>query len=299
MMDLRRLRYFVVLAETLHFGRAALRLSISQPPLSHQIRVLEDELGARLFDRTNRHVELTAAGKALLPEARSLLEQAERAGSIAARVQKGEVGELRIGFTSAAALTQVIPGLILAYRQNWPGVHMRIEELTTQGQLTAMLERRLDVAFVRATKKPDLPASLGAARLLEDALVVALPGTHPLGQESASLSIKALADEAFVMFPPDSGTGVYDQIMMLCRRAGFAPRLAQEGRSAATIMGLVAAGLGIALVPESFLTIRAGGVVHRTLQEKEAKSAMWMVFRTIDVSAQEKAFVALAGVAQA
>lgn len=119
-MDLRRLRYFVVLAETLHFGRAALRLSIAQPPLSHQIRVLEEELGARLFDRNNRRVELTAAGMALLPEARALLAQAEKASTIAARVERGELGELRIGFTSAAALTQVIPRLILAYRRDWP-----------------------------------------------------------------------------------------------------------------------------------------------------------------------------------
>jgi len=289
-MDLRRIRYFVVLAETLHFGRAALRLNIAQPPLSHQIRVLEEELGARLFERSNRRVELTPVGQALLPEARALLAQAERAGSVAARARRGEFGELRIGFTSASALTQAIPPLILAYRRRWPGVHLRIEELTTHEQLAAMLERRLDVAFVRGTEAPELPDSLRAIRLLEDALIVALPPQHPLGSRGGPLSIGALADEDFVMYPQDSGTGVYDQIMGLCRMAGFAPRVTQEARSLTTIIGLVATGLGVALVPASIRSINANGVMYRPLQEQAARSAMWVVLREGEVSAQERGF---------
>jgi DNA-binding transcriptional LysR family regulator len=289
-MDLRRIRYFVVLAETLHFGRAALRLNIAQPPLSHQIRVLEDELGARLFDRNNRRVELTPAGQALLPEARTLLAQADKTAAIAARAQRGELGELRIGFTSASALTHAIPPLILAYRRQWPGVYLRIEELTTQAQLTAMLERRLDVAFVRGTQAPDLPPSLRAIRLFEDALVVALPAQHALGHDTAPLSIRALAAEGFVMYPQESGTGIYDQIMSLCRRAGFALRVAQEARSLTTIIGLVAAGLGVAVVPASTRSIVADGVMYRPLREPAARSAMWVVLRTGEVSAQERGF---------
>jgi len=293
-MDLRRIRYFVVLAETLHFGRAAMRLNIAQPPLSHQIRVLEDELGARLFERSNRRVELTPAGQALLPEARILLAQAERAGGIAARVQRGELGELRLGFTSSSALTQVVPRLIHAYRQRWPGVHLRIEELTTQEQLAAMLEHRLDIAFVRGFESPDLPDSLQAVRLFEDALVVALPPQHRLAKDSGPLATGALADEAFVMYPREIGTGVYDQIMSLCRRAGFAPRVVQEARAVATIVGLVAAGLGVALVPEALRSIGINGVAYRPLREKEARSAMWMVFRAGRLSAQESGFRELA-----
>ena len=289
-MDLRRIRYFVVLAETLHFGRAALRLNMAQPPLSHQIRVLEEELGARLFERNNRRVELTPAGQALLPEARALLAQADRAEAIAARAQRGELGELRVGFTSASALTQAIPPLILAYRRRWPGVYLRIEELTSQEQLTAMLEHRLDVAFVRGTQAPDLPPRLRAIRLFEDALVVALPPQHPLGEDDSPLRVGALADENFVMYPEDSGTGIYDQIMALCRRAGFAPRLVQEARSLTTIIGLVAAGLGVALVPASTRSISANGVMYRPLREKAARSAMWVVLREGDISAQERGF---------
>jgi DNA-binding transcriptional LysR family regulator len=295
-MDLRRLRYFVVLAETLHFGRAALRLNIAQPPLSHQIRVLEEELGARLFDRSNRHVELTAAGTALLPEARALLAQAEKASAIAARVERGELGELRIGFTSAAALTHVIPRLILAYRRGWPGVRLSIHELTTQGQLTAMLERRLDFAFIRGTVAPDLPLAFGAVRLFEDAFVAVLPPQHPCADTSGPLSVKALINEPFVMYPADSGTGAYEHVMSLCRHAGFAPQVVQEALSAVTMVGLVAAGLGVALVPESFQRIEASGVAFRPLRESQAKSAMWLVFRADEVTVREAAFLELAGV---
>lgn len=294
MMDLRRIRYFVVVAETLHFGRAAMRLNIAQPPLSHQIRVLEEELGARLFERSNRRVELTPAGQALLPEARALLAQAERAGDIAARVQRGELGELRVGFTSSAALTQVVPRLIHAYRQRWPGVHLRIEELTTQEQLTAMLERRLDIAFVRGFESPDLPGSLQALRLFGDALVVALPPQHRLARATGPLAASALADEAFVMYPREIGTGVYDQIMSLCRRAGFAPRVGQEARAVATIVGLVAAGLGVALVPEALRSIGIKGVAYRPLREKEARSAMWMVLKAGRLPVLESRFLELA-----
>ncbi|PLZ01030.1 LysR family transcriptional regulator [Burkholderia sp. WAC0059] len=293
-MDLRRIRYFAVLAEELHFGRAAQRLNIAQPPLSQQIRVLEDELGARLFERSNRHVELTPAGKALLPEARALLAQAERAGTVALRAQRGELGELRVGFTSSAAFSTVIPRLIYAYRHRLPEVHLRLEELTTQQQLTAMLERRLEVAFVRGPDKPDLPPTLEATRLLQDSLVAVLPAGHALLAREGPLSVGALRDEAFVMYPSESGTGVYDQILSLCRRAGFAPRVTQEAKQAPTIVGLVAAGLGVSLVPASLQNINVNGVAYRPLRENAARSAMWLVLRAGARSEQETLFATLA-----
>ena len=293
-MDLRRIRYFIVLSEELHFGRAAQRLNIAQPPLSQQIRVLEEELGARLFERSNRRVELTAAGKALLPEARALVAQAERTGEVARRAQLGELGELRVGFTGSAAFGSVIPKLIFEFRCRLPEVHLRLEELTTQQQLTAMVERRLEVAFVRGMTPPDLPSWLQVTRLFEDALVVVLPAQHPLAARESALSIEALKDEGFVMYPRESGTGVYDQIIALCQQAGFAPRLAQEARESPTIVGLVAAGLGVAIVPASLRNINVDGVAYRPLRGKAARSVMWMVLRAEKLSPQEALFMTLA-----
>jgi DNA-binding transcriptional LysR family regulator len=298
-VDLRRLGYFVMLAETLHFRRAAAQLHLAQPALSQQIRVLEQELGAQLFERTNRRVELTPAGHALLPEARALLAQAGRASTIAARVARGELGELRIGFTSAAALTEAVTRIVLAYRQQWPGVHLRIDELTTSEQVTAMIERRLDFAFVRGAEPPSLPPNLRAVLLFEDALVAALPPRHPLAASAGPLAVRALADEPFVMYPQASGTGIHAQVLSLCQRANFAPRVVQEARSAATIVGLVAAGLGVSLVPASFRGIGGNGVVYRPLRDRGAKSAMWLVVRTGVVSAQERQFLEAAGLSDA
>jgi len=293
-MDLRRIRYFIVLSEELHFGRAAARLNIAQPPLSQQIRVLEDELGARLFERNNRRVELTAAGKALVPEARALIAQAERTGTVAQRAQRGELGELRVGFTGSAAFSTVIPQLISEYRRRLPGMHLRLQELTTQQQLTAMLERRLEVAFIRSAAKPDLPPTLQATRLFEDALVAVLPAQHPLALQGDALSVGALRDEGFVMYPRETRTSVYDQIVSLCQHSGFAPQVAQEARETPTIIGLVAAGLGVALVPASLRSINVNGVAYRPLREKGARSAMWLVLRAGPLSPQEALFATLA-----
>jgi len=292
-MDLRRIRYFVTVAETLHFGRAAERLNIAQPPLSQQIRVLENELNVRLFDRTNRQVELTQAGGLLLPEARALLAQADRIETTASRVQQGALGELHIGLTSAGALTPVIRKLILAYRRAFPGVALRIQELTTQEQLSATLDRKLDIAFIRSNVTPSLPPTLHAKRLVKDALVVALPLAHPFAADPAPLAVQALAAEPFIMFPSVGGTGVYDQIIALCFRAGFVPQVEQEAQAATTMIGLVAAGLGVALVPSSFKGIAVDEVAFRDLADPGAKSAMWIVMRK-DATEHEDAFWRLA-----
>jgi DNA-binding transcriptional LysR family regulator len=299
MIDLRRIRYFVAVAETLHFGRAAERLGMAQPPLSQQIRVLESELGATLFTRTNRRVDLTAAGKVLLPEARALLIQADRTTAAVVRAQRGEVGELRIGFTGSAAFGNAIPQLIHAYRQRAPEVHLQLQELTTQQQLAAMLEQRLDVAFVRGPAAPALPRTLRATHLFDDPLVAALPAQHRLASRHGelavgALAVGALANEGFVMYPRESGTGIYDQIIGLCQTAGFTPRVVQEAREAPTIVGLVAAGLGVALVPSMLRSIAIGNVAYRPLRAKAAGSAMWMILRTHGLSAQEQLFDALA-----
>jgi DNA-binding transcriptional LysR family regulator len=294
MIDLRRICYFVVLAEELHFGRAAKRLGISQPPLSQQIRVLERELEVRLFARNNRRVELTPAGTALLPEARRLVAQAERTLAVARRAQLGELGELRIGFTPSSAFSSFFPQMILEFHRRFRDVHLTLHEMTTRQQVTAMIERRLDIGFIRSAGKPEAAPSLQLLHLFEDPLVVAVPSGHPLGKQQTPISIAVLAGEPFVMHPREAGTSAHDQIIDLCQRAGFVPHIVQEARETSTIVGLVATGLGVGIVPASLRNIKVKGVKYRPLQEKESRSSMWLALRGDRSSPQEEMFAILA-----
>jgi DNA-binding transcriptional LysR family regulator len=295
-MELRHLRYFVVLAEELHFGRAAQRLGISQPPLSQQILALERALDARLLERTNRRVELTEAGRVFLVEARATLDQAERAAAIVGRSQRGEVGELKIGFAPSAPFIAPFMKTILAFRQTRPDIRLVLEELVTPQQIDALAERRLHIGFIRKPAFPDLPDQLAAVELYREPLAVVLRADHRLAarhQDGAAL-LKALASEPFVFFPRESGTSLYDQVVALCRKAGFRPRIEQEARANSTILGLVAAGLGASVLPASLQAIAVENVAYRALSAADAKSSIWLVHRRHDQSPASRAFVALA-----
>jgi DNA-binding transcriptional LysR family regulator len=296
MMELRHLRYFVALAEELHFGRAARRIGISQPPLSQQIRLLEADLGVRLLERTNRRVELTAAGGVFLVEARATLAQAERAAAMAGRAERGEVGELRIGFASSGALNAPFTRTIRAFRKALPGVHLVLEEQVTADQIEALIERRLQIGFIRSPVAPDLPEGLVAIELCREPLLVFLRADHPLAvaRRGRAVPLAALADEPFVFFPSGAGTSLYDQVMALCRKAGFRPRVEQEARANATILGLVAAGLGVSILPASLAGFAVAAVVGLRLSPAGPPTALWLVHRRDDPSPAAAAFVALA-----
>lgn len=294
-MELRHLRYFVALAEELHFSRAAARLGISQPPLSQQIQALEEELGARLLHRTNRRVDLTEAGRLFLIEARATLAQAERAADMAGRAQRGEIGELKLGFTASAPFTVTIPKMIFAFRQAFPAVHLTLQEMTTKQQIEAMTERRLHVGFIRSPVYPTMPSELKALELFREPLVAILRANHPLtaGDPADGIALSSLAAEPFVMHPRAVGTGLHDQIIALCQQAGFSPRVSQEAREAPTIVGLVAAGLGVTILPSSFRRIRVEGVAYRDLADQGAMTAMWLAYPEHDLSPATRAFVDL------
>ena len=292
-MELRHLRYFVVLAEELHFSRAAQRLGISQPPLSQQIRALELSLNARLFERTNRRVELTEAGRALLVEARATLDQAERAANIVGQAQRGEIGELKIGFAPSAPLIAPFTATILAFRKSAPGVRLVLNEQVTTEQIDALLERRLHVGFIRSPSVPDLPDAIAAIELYREPLSVFLRADHPLARHRA-VPLKALAAEPFVFFPRSHGTSLYDQMFALCRKAGFIPRIDQEARGNATILGLVAVGLGVSILPASLRGIAVADVACRDLSPAGVPTSMWLIHRRHDQSPASAAFVALA-----
>ncbi|KSD33697.1 LysR family transcriptional regulator [Pseudomonas aeruginosa] len=290
-MELRHLRYFIAVAEELHFGRAAERLGISQPPLSQQIQALEEEIGARLFERTNRRVELTDAGRLFLDESRQVLALVDKAVLLARRAHLGELGELKIGFTSSAPFTSTIPSSIHAFRKAYPDVHLDLQEMSSRQVLKALLEESLQVGVIRPLALPD---TVHWVELFREPLVAVLRADHPLAAGSEEgLAIAALAEEPFVFFPRSYGTGLYDQVIALTRQAGFSPRIAQEASEAMTIIGLVSAGLGVSILPASFRRTRVDGVVYRTLSDPEATTAVWLVRRQRENSPLALSFIDL------
>ena len=290
-MELRHLRYFIAVAEELHFGRAAQVLGISQPPLSQQIQALEREVGARLFERTNRRVELSEAGRLFLQEARLVLAQVDKAADVARRAQSGELGELKIGFTSSAPFNSSIPQAIFAFRQAFPAVHLNLQEMSSTEVAESLVDESIQVGLMRPLPLPD---SLGVIELMREPLVAVLNAGHPLVDGSErGLHLAQLAQEPFVFFPRTYGSGLYAQLLNLARDAGFSPHFAQEAGEAMTIIGLVAAGLGVSVLPASYQRIRIDGVVYRTLLDKEAVTAVWLVQRKGAQSPMAKAFVEL------
>jgi DNA-binding transcriptional LysR family regulator len=287
-MELRHLRYFIAVAEELHFGRAAEQLGISQPPLSQQIQALEQELGARLFERTNRRVELSEAGRLFLEEARLVLAQVDKAADVARRAQLGELGEMKIGFTSSAPFSTSIPKAIHAFRQAFPAVHLNLQEMSSKKVADALLDESIEIGLMRPLPLAD---SLRVQELFREPLVAVLNAAHPLAANGESgLRLEALAGEPFVFFPRGYGSGLYAQLMSLANRAGFNPHFSQEAAEAMTIIGLVAAGLGVSVLPASFQRIRIDGVVYRTLLDEGAETAVWLVQRNEAPSAMARAF---------
>ena len=290
-MELRHLRYFIAVAEELHFGRAAQVLGISQPPLSQQIQALEQEIGARLFERTNRRVELSEAGRLFLQEARLVLAQVDKAADVARRAQLGELGELKIGFTSSAPFNSSIPQAIFAFRQAFPAVHLNLQEMSSTEVAESLVDESIQVGLMRPLPLPD---SLSVVELIREPLVAVLNAGHPLVEGSErGLHLAQLAEEPFVFFPRTYGSGLYAQLLNLARDAGFSPHFAQEAGEAMTIIGLVAAGLGVSVLPASYQRIRIDGVVYRTLLDQEAVTAVWLVQRKGQQTPMAKAFVEL------
>ena len=276
-MELRHLRYFIAVAEELHFGRAAQVLGISQPPLSQQIQALEQEVGARLFERTNRRVELSEAGRLFLEEARLVLAQVDKAADVARRAQLGELGELKIGQRG--------------HRTSHPAVHLNLREMSSTQVAEGLVDESIEVGIMRPLGLPD---SLSVVELMREPLVAVLGSKHPLAQGSEEgLFLSALALEPFVFFPRSYGSGLYAQLLSLARDAGFSPHFAQEAGEAMTIIGLVAAGLGVSVLPASYQRMRIDGVVYRPLLDPEAVSAVWLVQRKDQKSPMAKAFVDL------
>lgn len=260
-MDLRHLRYFVAVAEELHFGHAAERLHIAQPPLSRQIRALEEELGLRLFDRNRNGVALTEAGKVFLLDVRRLFESLDVAVTRAQQAARGALGTLRIGYVGSAVYSG-LPATVRSFRSRFPDVVISIRQMSPSEQVAALLEGRVELGFARA---PVHEPSLRARVVLDEELIAALPEGHALAHHK-QLALKRLASEPFLIASRARGPGFHDYVLSICRHAGFTPRIVQEG-SHLDVLSLVAAGMGVALVPESLRELRERDVRYRSLRE--------------------------------
>ena len=273
-IELRHLRYFIAVAEELHFGHAAARLNISQPPLSQQIQILEQQIGARLFARTNRSVSLTEAGRQFLADSRQILSQVDDAAARAARLHHGETGELRIGFTSSAPFIKAVSDTLSTFRRRYPDVHIQTRETNTREQIVPLNEGALDLGLLRNTQLPD---TLAWERVLREPLLAMVPRDHPLASQPR-VSLRELAREPFVFFDPHVGTGLYDDILGLMRRYDLTPAITQEVGEAMTIIGLVAAGLGVSILPASFRRVQLLEMCWLPIEEQDAVSEMWLVW---------------------
>lgn len=293
-MELRHFRYFVAVAEERHMTRAAARLGIQQPPLSQQIRALEAELQVQLLRRKPRGIELTQAGEAFFAEARQVLQQAERAVTAARRTARGEIGRMALGFTSSASFHPFVPRLIRDFRAAYPLVALSLEESGTGELVAALAAERLDAAFVRSPIGD--AAGIAVASLLEENMAAALPAGHRLAApgQVAPLALAALAPETFILYRRPVGPGLYDAIIAACQRAGFSPQIGQQAPRMLATLSLVAAGLGVTLVPQSMQLMRLDGVVYRPLDAASTPVApLNLAYRRSEGSAAVRRFVAL------
>ena len=284
-MELRHLRSFLTVAEELHFGRAAARLHISQPPLSQQIRRLEDEIGARLFRRTNRRVQLTPAGRAFLVEARQAIASAERAVGAAQRAERGELGELVVGYVTSATYGP-LPDVIRRFRKRLPEVELKLRNLRSVHQSQALIERRIDVGLVR-------PHAADSRIVYEafwwEPVVVALPSDHPLAHRTA-VDIADLATDIFLIAPAEDAVAFHDEVFALCRRTGFTPRVDDGVPDAQAALALVAAGLGVHPVAAALQRFKRRGVVYRPLRPRSLRIELGLAWRHDDDSALVQQF---------
>jgi DNA-binding transcriptional LysR family regulator len=274
-IDLRRLYYFVVVAEELHFTRAAERLHIAQPPLSYHIQQLEHELDVQLFTRTRHHVQLTEAGRTLLSEAYRLFSQVEQMVRVVQRIGHGEVGLLTLGFVPSAS-NNILPAILRLFRERYPEVRLLLKEQNPDQMIRGLEELRLDVGFLYL---PCESSALEKRAVSREPLIAVLPQNHPLAVR-AEIALSELAEDFFVLPPRYAAVpGLLSHIMESCLKAGFVPKVAQEAWLMQTIIGLVAANIGVALVPASVQHLHRTGVTYKPLQGSSVHVEMGMIWR--------------------
>lgn len=285
-MDHKLMQSFVAVAEELHFGRAAVRLHISQPPLTKQIQQLEQAMGVRLLERTKRKVELTVAGRVFLDEARAVLHQTGQAVELARKAGRGETGHLSVGFIDAA-IYSVVPTIVRQFTERYPEVELSLTDLRIPNQVKLVAERQLDIGFVHP---PIVHKALRVESILVEPLIVALPETHRLAAET-EIALADLAPEALIQFPRSINPSLYDEIVGLCRSSGFSPRIVREATPKQTIIGLVSVGLGVSLLPACLENLRRSGVVYRPIRGRNLSIDTSIIYRREQPSPVLKVFL--------
>ena len=271
-MELRHLRYFCATAREMHVGRAAETLHIAQPALTIQIKALEAEIGTKLFDRVGRSIVLTEAGQAFLHEATAILENVERATAIARDIGKGVAGTLRVGFTESASFSPIVNQVLTAFRLDWPDVELLLEEDITEALVQAMERGSLDVAFVRPPTRAS--EALTVEPMGNEPMVVAMAKQHRLARRK-SVKLRELASEDFVS--RKRNTALSDAVMAACRRAGFAPRIAQHAPQLSAMINLVSASLGIAIVPSCMREVRKDSVAFVSIDDLDVHAQLGLL----------------------
>jgi DNA-binding transcriptional LysR family regulator len=288
-MELRQLGYFVTLAEELHFGKAATRLGIAQPALTQQIKALEAMLGTKLFLRTKRSVTLSPAGALVLEEARQVLRQADHTRAIAMQAGRGELGVLEVGFVGSAIFSGAIAAAIFAYRQTRPQVDIRLNEMNIGQQLRLLDENKLDVGFIRPPVL-QLPPGVVIEPITSESILLAIHDAHPLAHRKG-LHIKDLSDELFIVPSLHPRMGFYAHSEAVWRDAGFQPRVEHKTPQLATICSLVAAGAGVALVPESLQRLQLRNVYYRSLKGVAQRTELAIAYRRNEAAPTIRAFI--------
>ncbi|AKU24131.1 LysR family transcriptional regulator [Massilia sp. NR 4-1] len=291
-IELRQLRYFLTVAEELHFGRAAKRLHMTQPPLSQAIQGLEELLGVRLFERNRRGVALTPAGDALLAEARRLLDQALELPAIVQRAAAGEAGRLSLAFVSSADYS-VLPPFLRAYRSAYPQVQIRLQEATSDLQLDELLHGRIDAGLLIPPLPEKAKAELEYLPVLSEPLILAAPADLADLPSEGAVDLAALPPLPLIVFPRAISPGLHDAILAVFRAAGITPAIGQEAIQMQTIVSLVSAGMGIALVPQSVSNLRRPGVEYRPLTQSTPLVETGLAWRRDNASPVLRGFLEL------
>ncbi|MFJ4892347.1 MULTISPECIES: LysR substrate-binding domain-containing protein [unclassified Streptomyces] len=281
MLDLRQLRYFVAVAEDEHVGRAAERLHISQSPLSRQIAQLEKNLGLTLFERSQQRIRLTSDGRVFLTEARALLRHADRLENLGRRLGRGEEGGLCIGYVADAMHTGVLPSALRALREDRPGIHVALYDQESAAQFEGLRQRSLDIALVRTPPGDDEP-DLDAAPLLRDPLLLVLPAQHPLAEQD-DLTPEALDGQPWIAVGDAQDPAWRDTFVASCVASGFTPDIRLDAADPLTALGLVASGLGLALIQRSMVRGTSDGVAVRELPWYEGSIQLWAAWHRVDL----------------